>query len=275
MFGIISLSAQDYFKIDTVNISWNERVECGEPPTSVILKYIITGDTIIDGLKYFKILETSNEVSKYIGCFREENKIVKYIGEDYWGFHSDTAVVLYDFNKTIGDTINTGTWHQNIIVAIDSVLIENTYRKQFSMKDGQKWIEGIGSTFGFRYPMTDIPACYWECELACFKKEENVIYLNPRFTDCETLTNINNKEIILGLTVFPNPLANGEDLTIISTSGKIESIDIFSVSGVLVFSKSYEKSYKVIISTLGFKTGFFILKVVSENGFNTKKIIIE
>ncbi len=275
MFGIISLSAQDYFKIDTVNISWNERVEYGEPPTSVIQKYIITGDTIIDGLKYFKILETSNEVSRYIGCFREENKIVKYIGEDYWGFHSDTAVVLYDFNKTIGDTIYTGTWHQNIIVAIDSVLIENTYRKQFSMKYGQKWIEGIGSTFGFRYPMTAIPTCYWECELACFKKEENVIYLNPRFTDCETLTNINSKEIILGLTVFPNPLANGEDLTIFSTSGQIESIEIFSLSGGLVFSKSYEKSYEVLINTLGFKTGFFILKVVSENGFNIKKIIIE
>lgn len=143
------------------------------------------------------------------------------------------------------------------------------------MEDGQKWIEGIGSTFGFRYPMTEIPIAYWKCELACFKQDGDVIYLNPKFTDCETLTSIKNKESILYLSVFPNLLSKGKDLLIKSASGQIESIDIYNLLGSLIFSKSYKNHNDILINTMNFETGFYILKVVSENGFNTRKIIIK
>jgi hypothetical protein len=184
------LIAQIYYPIDTSNVVWNELKESSlgdtYPPYKFIETYLISGDTIIDNQRFFKIFIQESNDSTYVGCFREEDKKIYYSGVDYFGFETDSIVLLYDFNKQKSDTLFTGTWHRIVIENIDSILIGNSYRKRFQMDDGQYWIEGIGSTFGFLFPMTGIPTMYWKSELICYKHNDSLLYLNPNYFDCYT-----------------------------------------------------------------------------------------
>ncbi|MFW9989179.1 MAG: T9SS type A sorting domain-containing protein [Candidatus Odinarchaeota archaeon] len=186
----IVLLAQEYYPFDTSNVVWNELKESSMgdtyPPNKIIETFYISGDTIIDNHRFHRIFIDGFNYSTYVGSFREENKKVYYIGVDYFGFESDSVVLLYDFSKHINDTIYTGTWHRVVIEDIDSILVGNAYRKKYHMDDGQCWIEGIGSTFGFLFPMTDIPTMYWKSELICYKHNDSLLYLNPDYLDCFT-----------------------------------------------------------------------------------------
>jgi hypothetical protein len=188
------LSAQKYYPFETSNAVWNELKESGYlkesghdyPPNKFIETYFINGDTIINDFKFYKIFIQGSNDSSYVGCFREEDRKVYYNGVDYFHFETDSIILLYDFNKQKNDTIYTGTWHRAVINEIDSILIGNSYRKRFQMDDGQFWIEGIGSNFGFLYPMTEIPTMYWRSELICYKHNDSLLYLSPNYIDCNT-----------------------------------------------------------------------------------------
>jgi hypothetical protein len=189
-----SLSAQKYYPFETSNVVWNELKEYGYlkktgddcPLSKFIETYFISGDTTINDLKFYKIFIKVSDDSSYIGCFREENRKVYYQGVDYFGFDTDSVILLYDFNKQKNDTVYTGTWQRAIINGIDSILVGNSYRKRFQMNDGQSWIEGIGSNFGFLYPMTNIPTIYWRSELICYKHNDSLLYKSPNYSDCNT-----------------------------------------------------------------------------------------
>jgi hypothetical protein len=269
--------AQEYTSFDTANISWYEREESGEPPVDVkINKYFVNGDTVINNSKYFKIYQEDSGNKNYIGCFREKNKIVYYRGYDYHHFNTDSAVVLYDFTKGIGDTLYTGPYHrENIITEIDSVLVDGSYRKRYIMEHGAKWIEGIGSTYGFRYPMTEIPTAYWKCELSCFKKNQNVIYLNPQFQDCTTLTGISKHTQEKTFTVYPNPVINNVILFKFN-SFDVEKITITNYAGKIYDKIQVNGKRLINISTGNYCSGLYFYAVYSKQGKkHTGKIIVK
>ena len=146
----------------TEGISWLELKETGndmDPPVETIEHYFIEGDTMISGQNYAKIYRYKNK-PEYIGCFRESGKKIYYTGMDYHFFETDSEILLYDFTKALGDTVYTLTSSYNTIESIDSILIGGSYRNRYYLHDGQQWIEGIGSTYGFLYPITDIPTSY-------------------------------------------------------------------------------------------------------------------
>ena len=184
------LIAQKYHQIDTSNVVWNELKESSlmdtYPPDKYIETYLISGDTTIDNRRFYKIFIQESNDSTYVGCFREEDKKVYYSGADYFGFETDSVVLLYDFNAQEKDTLYTGTGHRVVIENIDSILIVNSYRKRFQLNDGQYWIEGIGSTFGFVFPMTAIPTMHWRSELICYKHNDSLLYMSPNYFDCYT-----------------------------------------------------------------------------------------
>ena len=278
----IELIAQKYFPLDTIGTSWNELKEYGSgksDPEKWIESYFVSGDTLIKSLKFFKIYKKTETENHYIGCFREKNKIVSYIGIDYWGFNTDTVVVLYDFAKGIDEEVYTGAWHKARITGIDSIIISEKYRKRYTLSDGQKWIEGIGSTSGFFYPITNIPTkTYWYSELACFKKDENVIYLNPNFSDCTTLIlqNINELKTELYFKIYPNPSNRKNEIIIESDKNSIDRIQVFSLSGQLLKTYNCGKVHEMKISTFDFSSSIYILKIVDSYGnVYTDKLIIE
>jgi hypothetical protein len=277
----IELIAQKYFQIDTIGTSWNELKELGsEKPfyEKWIESYYVSGDTLIKSNKYFKVYKNTGIEAHYIGCFREKNKIVSYIGVDYFGFDTDTAIVLYDFNKGINDEVLTGVWHKDKIINIDSILVSEKYRKRYILSSGEKWIEGIGSTYGFFYPMTNIPTTYWRSELACFKKDEIVIYLNPNFSDCTTqiLQGINELKTELFFKIYPNPANRTNEIIIESEKISIDRIQVFSLSGQLLKTYNCKKAHEVKIITSDYSSNIYILRVYDSFGkVYTNKLIIE
>lgn len=275
-----NMNAQEYSPFDTNHVSWNEFYESGDwgPDNILFSSYFISGDTLIDNHKYFKIYTPSDKDSIYVGAFREYNKVVLYYGLDYWGFNTDTSVVLYDFTKNAGDTIHTGTYNQSVIVEIDSISISGGYRKRYKMEDDQYWIEGIGSTRGFLFPMTAIPTMYWHSELICFKHMENMIYLNPGFIDCTTriVSSVNDLGTNNSIEIFPNPVEIGRDIIIKSSIIPIAKIQFYNQLGTLLSSINCSKKNAVQINIADYEPGVYIVLIFETNEeVIIRKIIIK
>jgi hypothetical protein len=273
-----NLNAQEYYSFDTTQVYWNEFYESGDwgPDNIFFSSYFISGDTLIDNHKFFKIYTLSDNDSIYIGAFREFNKLVLYNGLDYWGFNTDTSIVLYDFNKNLGDTVHTGTYHQSVIVEIDSIPISGAYRKRYKMEGDQYWIEGIGSTRGFLYPMTAIPTMYWHSELTCFKQMENMVYLNPSFTDCTTriVSSVNDLGTNNSIEIYPNPSERGRDIIIKSTKITIAKIQFFNQLGTLLSSINCSKKNLVQIDIADYEPGVYIALIFGTKGEVIKRKLV-
>jgi len=64
------------------------------------------------------------------------------------------------------------------------------------------------------------------------------------------------------------------ELIVIDTKENITAVDVFDASGKLIASLSGNKSKEVKLSTVGFVKGVYILKITSEKGTTTKKVIL-
>lgn len=260
---------QDYHPFDMIHSSWNElKTEGGDygEPTKMIESYQIHGDTIIDSLKYYKLYENTGDQHQYMGCIRESDKIIYYQGIDYFHFETDSVVKLYDFTKNTGDTIHTGTWHWSVIEMIDSIEVDNSYRKRYVMDDGQYWIEGIGSTYGFLYPMTAIPTYSWHSELSCFKISAEIIYLSPNFINCETKkTNSLSKTNIGNLIeVYQDPY-HPDHIMIQSKQSSIKHVWLIDIAGKSMKSIHVDRTcLEMNISDLPGR--IFLIKIIDHSG---------
>ena len=125
-------SSQNYYPFPDSNAIWNHYFETGESKTynntSMYYSYGLMGDTTINSVKYSKLYEFNDTVftlyAEYLGGFREDTlRKVYYTGKDFWGAEYTDEILLYDFSKNIGDTIEYGIWGETIIQNIDSVLI--------------------------------------------------------------------------------------------------------------------------------------------------------
>lgn len=81
---------------------------------------------------------------------------------------------------------------------------------------------------------------------------------------------LNSQEIVTSnkLSIFPNPV---QDIAIIKTSDKIESAELYSITGQLVFSSNAVVDSKIDLSAVA--KGIYILKVQTDKGLQTTKVI--
>ena len=273
--GLINARAQIYQPFDTANISWSEREILGEPPETTYHHYFVEGDTVIDGQKYFKIYEDQDSAYSYMGAFREENRIVYYRGMDYWMFEPDSAVVLYDFTKDVGDTVYTGPYEApQVIEAIDSVMVDGAYRKRYSTSWNHQWIEGIGSLAGFFYPITQVPTETWQLWMSCFKKNGEVIYLNPEFTDCTTMVGIAQQAQSAVVDIYPNPVVAGE-MVYITNRNSIQSYRVVDLSGRTVIQHENINTNKICFNTSDCDVGIYLVVVGTKTHKYTGKLMIK
>ena len=233
---IVSIAAmsQKYVPFPTENAQWNVHYKnriSYEDYISNITSYIQQGDTIINAKTYRKLYlkSTTNgqETIRFIGGIREENKRIYWI--DYyfyagnmWGVKSfsneqkncmkqyiktsNNEFVLYDFNsKNVGDTLVHGMF-PNKILAIDSVLIQNTYRKRYAVENYMQTIgkysydyviEGIGSVrAGLLNTVIPLLTCLepplWE--FVSFEKENQLVYKNPAYVTANATTRWEDKQ---------------------------------------------------------------------------------
>ena len=213
IFTAIKLSAQQYTPFPTTNAEWNVKFASENEihmRSTVLLKYRFIGDTIIDNKQYSKLYSVIDETTNYNvlkGFIREQDKKIYYLehrSSSYPYIKSLTnqakncirqklneiadggEFVLYDFNnKQVGDTLFNYMYSQPAIIQqIDSVLIQNSYRKRYripSMHGYDYVIEGIGSVReGLFGALTPIMTCggFIDWQFVSFASANQYIYLN-------------------------------------------------------------------------------------------------
>ncbi|MCL2074492.1 MAG: T9SS type A sorting domain-containing protein [Marinilabiliaceae bacterium] len=137
------------------------------------MKFWFEGDTIIENLKYKKVYWQWNDSipdfskAQYFAAIREDTiaeKVYCVPTNLYNPQHGTDEYLLYDFAVEVGETVNFYTfwpdmWYlreeSNIVVSIDSILVDGDYRKRINFRNYNNkdyWIEGIGSINGIFFP---------------------------------------------------------------------------------------------------------------------------
>ncbi|PWD99480.1 T9SS type A sorting domain-containing protein [Marinilabilia rubra] len=85
-----------------------------------------------------------------------------------------------------------------------------------------------------------------------------------------TSTAINNKELELGVNVFPNP---ARTKTTISSETAISNVSLYSLSGEMIINESV-KSNEYQLDLSSYPKGLYLLSVTNDNGTSTTKLVI-
>jgi len=161
------------------------------------MKFHFQGDTIIDNYKYKKVYMQAHDSiadfnkAYYFAAIREDTvaeKVYCYTEDYYYGARE---YLLYDFSVNMGDVVSVysfwpsfcPTLRETVVTSIDSILIENQYRKRINFTYGvhtESWIEGIGSTNGIFFAIfINVIDVMDVTFLLCMHKEGELIYKNP------------------------------------------------------------------------------------------------
>jgi hypothetical protein len=287
----IGLKSQNYIPFPTENVNWNVyyRGTCHErPPDTILLRYTIRGDTTINDISYKKLClergDTINPIIEAIGGIREKDKKIYYNGKTIYSSTDEEEYLLYDFTKQIGDTIkhNPQGWFFSVILDIDSIMIDGTYRKRYEVDNHWFYqnpdyiIEGIGSVKnGLLGHISDIPTCgthYWEH--ICFKENGVVKYMNPNFDDCFPDNLLMGAKFVKSDTqikIYPNPV--DQNLQIEKNTNENLSIKIIDIYGRTIIER-HINDIKTIIK-LDIKPGVYNGLITNKDGqiLITPKII--
>ena len=168
----------------------------------------IGNDTLIDGVSYYKLLTTKDELSSIWlnnGYVREDTKNRKV----YYKPDNHPEILLYDFNAHVGDEIQSYDIQFEVdafikVESVNYVLMGGKLRKQInvisknhpSYLDGtdHTWIEGIGNMDGF---LKSTAVHCGGCDLIsllCFFQNGELIYKPESiyFEDCFVWKNPND-----------------------------------------------------------------------------------
>jgi hypothetical protein len=288
-----------YVPFPTQNASWSEiRVVQGscEPFGYCKYQYKMLGDTTINSVQYHKIYSQDDSLATsknavYLGALREDAKKIYYRSRN-----CNQDIRLYDFSKNVGDTIQNLYSSSNncgnslkgsgTITAIDSVLIDGSYRRAFHLEylfNDYVWIEGIGCTNGlFNAVVPSLTCvCYWY--LICYHQNNQVKFVNnnsqlnyvaPRIT-CfpSTIDGVNTPAEKKSFTVSPNPV---KDVLIVQFTGENvpgATMEVINVLGKRVKTISISNSSEYKLDLTDCSAGIYYVMLKYKNKTESQKII--
>lgn len=265
-------------------------IDCPSPPNpnpiigDYNFSYSFSGDTIINGSTYRKILKTGTayehcnfgnfinnwySIYEYAGAIRQDTAARKIY---FISAANSNECLLYDFSVSVGDTINNCEC-QTTVASIDSVLIGSNYRKRFNLSTSPSIsiIEGIGSTSGLLEPLC--PFEYFGT-LDCFSLNEQTLYPNSA-TDCILTTSIGYSENSPNrINIFPNPFFSQATLQT-NIQLKNATLTINNCFGELVLSIKNINGNAVELSRGDLATGIYYLRLSQNNQtITTAKLVI-
>lgn len=284
------IKGQEYFPFPDSGAVWNNANYVYSLQDTVYSQYGIIGDTSFSLIPYHKLYllnDTSLDPTNatYIGALREQSKKIffRYV-------YCQEEILLYDFTKQVGDSIHSlfsenEIWscdsitpYDGVIANIDSILINGSYRKVYHIDPWYPdWIEGIGSLAGLLNPIAPQITGFDTWELVCFKKDGDVLYLNPNFNTCFPLIvgiTDNSMTSNSGIRIYPNPLTDISSIDFIGN--KYTYMTFYNISGQILirFEISNKKSIK--LNRIDFNSGLIFYKIETTDGqFMTGKILIE
>jgi hypothetical protein len=270
--------------------SWHEDAAY---PFDYVKRYELIGDTIIESDKYSKVYltrtagyhksgpcdffywEQPKEELTYSGGFRSDtNQRVFFVPPD-----STVEKTIYDFSVQTKDTIVFERSGRNysymaVVLNVDSVLIQDSYRKRIQLDNNDFWIDGIGSVKGLFYTYNNFDS-FHEFQLLCFKENDVPIYYYHYLCGdwwCNLVTDISPSQQNIHLVqIYPNPVI---DVSRISIDEDFSQINIYDVSGFKIHTY-FPDIESIEIRRKDFKPGIYIIEVIS-NSRNTyhQKVIM-
>ncbi|MDD2797977.1 MAG: hypothetical protein PHV20_05235 [Bacteroidales bacterium] len=186
LIGLILLLCQfQIFGQIAKNVKWSEIVT-KESVSPVIHRYEILGDTVLSNVLYYKV--TKDGV--YYSAVRQDSQNKVYVF-----FPNKThEKLVYDFQWNVGDSLkyepldNEQLLLMGKIDQIGSILLFNNKPYQTVAFGGNtKIIQGVGSLNGFFTHLFE-SINGEKTELLCYSKNNQLLYLNPKYTNCDGKT---------------------------------------------------------------------------------------
>ena len=249
--------------------------------------YILNSDTTINNLQYHKVeipfVEINcvtafpHNLAGYKGCLREDTAARKI----YFIYPNDSVdSLLFDFTLLIGDSVKgvlvygPSCFHPYVVSETDSILINNNYRKRWTITSqfgpGQYIIEGIGSAGGLIESICQVidgP----ESWLTCFRQDGITIYPNSTI-NCNLIDGIINvSDENISLTLSPNPATS--EIKIENSKSKIEGVEIYDVVGEKHRTPSLSKGEGVSVDVSSLASGIYFVLLRGEKNNIAAKFI--
>ncbi len=295
-FVSFSQNYQGYVPFPTSDNYWVETydIEGNLPDTSICLtkQYYFEKDTTINGLQYHKMKMRKANRFGFSGCgpfataafttstfgYLRNDSINKKVWLRFPSSNTDS--LLYDFDLEIGDTLKSSYLMSSssilIVDSIDTVLINNRYRKKFYLQDVavngfiiDSIIEGIGSGSGFAQTIgCGSPLFGSQCALDCVGDNVGAYFPTASAVSCQIPTSLNENGFKnINVQVFPNP-----------TKGDLNIKGDVIIKGITVYNHQGQIVQTINPSIKNWElpnvNGLYYIRLEDEKGnFYTKKII--
>lgn len=235
--------------------------------------YTIKGDTLFNSYRYKRLFVSQDSaynpsIAFNVRFLREENGRWFYV--DRFSLKEE---MLYDFNLQKGDSMYStqyGTWLR--VIDVDSVLINGKFHKRLRIDKSDvspdDWIEGLGSVQGLFYEL-------WSSfdagsTLLCFHSNGELIYFNPMYNSCGYSTGIDYSKIAAPLIV--KTIDSSQGGFEIQCRDYIDELTVTDIRGVIV-SQLHPSGNSATVSSKSFPKGVYVLRVKTEKGVLTRKIV--
>ena len=264
--GGIKTQAQDYVPMIQEGNEWYtlDAQVCSPQPLKGYntLVHRIADDTLIDGVRYTKVMQTVNDVGTptLAALLREEDGKV---WERY--LYGSTDVLLYDFTANLGDSLVCGYGDYFVLDSISIEQIGGVDRKKFwfgleydfigDPYAMETWIEGIGSDLGLLFC-----GSYYFCggyyRALCFHQDGELIWQNPEYDACVITSVEEIKDKVI--SVYPNPAME----TVTIDGVEASEVQVYNALGQLV--KTVQGSNEINVS--GLPAGIYSIRVTMNDG---------
>ena len=271
-----NLKAQDYEPIIQEGNEWHTLdviVNPGFPPNDhyTTLVHWISDDTLVEGVRYTKVLETRNGegTPRLAALLREENGKV-------WKRESSTDLLLYDFTAQVGDTVRFGDFAESFVV--DSISFEQiggVDRKKiwFGLEYDitgepyaiETWTEGIGSDMGLLFSgWFYATGGYYQA--LCFHQNGELLWQNEYYGTC--MVDAVDEMDVSTIYLYPNPASGVTHIEGVEAA----EVQAYNALGQLV--KTVRGSNEVDVS--GLPEGLYLLRITDGHGMNhTAKMAVK
>jgi Secretion system C-terminal sorting domain len=248
----------------------------------------LDGDTMVGDVTYYRVLKTglattillqSNDttyqgpIHHYMDPIREEDKYIyaydRAAGKEY---------LLYDFSAAVGDTLKSFDYcKRDTVISIDTLYLGDQPRKRFHLPspyagDISTLVEGIGSTFGFYWPVCNVIPDP-QIKLQCFSQDGAFIQFDSTY-DCNGLLLANKWIKEDKFSIHPNPFLDDIEIQFPVAFQQAVSITMVNMLGAVVFHQQLQSPGPVERLALpDLPAGVYVICIRNRQGISSYKMI--
>lgn len=294
LFFSLQILAQAYQPMAVEGAHWVMYAIGNDGPEHHI--FVLCGDTTLNGAAYKKMYRehlTSqatafmdfgppyfSDAIKLIGAIRDEvpARKVYYVAFEPFSFAYDTCelfqeVLLHDFSKTVGDTLEGCLYgYPDAPAVLSNSYSEMIFGENRTVSEcdcGARLVEGLGTDTGPFYPLPFFihPA----------KPQALMDYFVETVEACppQILTSTDERELGSGFEISPNPADDWLTVTLPATLQGHFSLTVSDLTGKVVWQNAFSNTAEVTVPLENLPQGAYLLTLQAEGWASTRKFVAQ